>query len=229
MTLAFTFPIKDAWVVVADRKKITKLNDVFDNNGLPKKITIDNKIKMEKISKGLIFVGAGFEGVLVKAIEQIDLSETFDKFKENIHIHINAIYEDYGQFIQEDEFLIIEREMKKAFKFKIKEIKDSDGINGVYELESDGNNWFIGCYEDCLSLGSVKETLFSFRDLSYTEINGPFNNSCNHLLSLLSKDYLDSVGHPSIHGSNIWVVSKEKNKRIFTFPKDYKYEVKEDD
>jgi len=228
MTLSFIFRTKGALVVVADRKAISKDDNIRDADSLSIKFFMDNITKIKEISHNLIFVGAGNKEILDKAIERINLSNDFEEFLKYLKIKINEIYSDFGEEkIDQEEFLVIEKDKQRAFKFRIKEIRESGGEKGCYELNSSkiGNN-FIGCYENCINLGNVKQKIIDLRDKDFRRRNEEFRNKCNEFLSDLSIDNLNSVGHPSIHGSDIWLISKKKIKKFFTYPKNkYDYEI----
>jgi len=228
MTLAFTFPIKDAWVLVADKKAISKAKD-RDENLEEISFFSDNTEKIKEIGHNLFFVGSGEQEILEKTIEIINHSKNFNEFKENIVSKIDELYGIFGEkIITNEEFLIINKVTQSAFKFEIKEIKK--GVReGVHKLNSCFKNNFIGCYDNCKNLGLVKLEFSSLKNKSFQDIDIEFNNQCNRFLSLLSIDYSAVVGHPAIHGSDIWVINKNKIKKIITHPKEgYDYEVEDD-
>ena len=91
-------------------------------------------------------------------------------------------------------------------------------------------NNFIGCYENCINLGNVKLEINQLRTNISTSAGKKFYQECNRILSLLAIDNLYSVGHPAIHGSDIWLVSNNKIKKVYSSPANtYLWEVKEDD
>jgi len=217
MTLAFTFPIKDAWIIISDRKMISKDDNIKDADSMCIKFFVDNQQKVKQISHNLIFVGAGNREILDKVIERINLSKDFDEFVTYIKIKMAEVNTNFGNIIDEEEFLIIEQNTQKAFKFRIKDISQNKGGLHVLNL-SDMNHNFIGCYDNCVNLGEAKLEIEELKNKSFSDLNKEFYRSCNKILSLLAIDHLYSVGHPSIHGSDIWAVSKDKLKKIYSIP-----------
>lgn len=227
MTLAFTFPIKDAWVIVSDKKMISKIKQNIEDGPGEINFFSDNVNKIKELPHNLIFVGSGEQEILEKIIEIINNSENFDEFKQNIKLKIDELYSLFGDTIHNEEFLIIEKDKQNAFKFEIQEIK-KEKKEGVHELGlTKLENNFIGCYENCINFGNVKLKISSLKNKLFNNTNKEFNDNCNDQLSLLAIDNLNSVGHPAIHGSDIWIVSKNKVKKISTYPKNnYTYGVK---
>jgi hypothetical protein len=216
MTLAFTFKIKDAWVIVADKKAVSKFKAESQSD---LSVFSDSIEKIKEINKNLFFMGDGDKDVLDLLIDNSKTCLNFEEFKINL---------DNQSFIQREEFLVIEKNTQKGFKIK----KDFLGQFQIKEINNSVNdNNFIGCYAG-INLGNVKEELKEIAVLEFEEIGDKFYNFCNRCLSFLSVDYLNEVGHPLIHGSDIWIISREKIKKISANPKrEYSYteEVKEDD
>jgi len=217
MTLALTFRIKDAWVVVSDRKMISKDDNIKDADSLCIKYFVDNQQKIKQINHELIFVGAGNKEVLDKVVERINLSKNFEEFLDYLKIKMSEVNVDFGKIIDEEEFLIIEQRKQRAFKFKIKKINRDQ--EGCYSLNfSDMENNFIGCYENCINLGIIKLDIEELKNKTFAELDEDFYRGCNKILSFLAIDNLSSVGHPAIHGADIWIISKDKLKKIYTMP-----------
>jgi hypothetical protein len=225
MTLSFTFKVKDAWIIVADKKAISYAEmETNEKNHF----FSDNTEKIKEINNHLFFVGAGNQEILDKAIEAINSFSNLKEFKDNLDIVISQ-FSDFNFMINLEEFLIIDQINQKAIKCKLKNflLKKADGFEEV-NTSSDKN--FIGCYEMCNNLGNVKIKFSSMRKIKFKSIGNKVYDFCNWCLSLLSVDYLKEIGHPAIHGSDIWIISKEKVKKISTLPKNvYEYEVIKDD
>ena len=79
-------------------------------------------------------------------------------------------------------------------------------------------NNFIGCYENCINLGIIKLDIEELKNKTFAELDEDFYKGCNKILSFLAIDNLSSVGHPAIHGADIWIISKDKLKKIYTMP-----------
>jgi len=225
MTLSFTFKVKDAWVIVSDKKAISyaEMEEGGKNNFFS-----DNMEKIKEINNHLFFVGAGNQEILDKAIEIINNFSNFEEFQNNLEIVISQ-FSDFNSIINFEEFLIIDQINQKAIKCKLKNLllRKTDWLKEV-NTSSDKN--FIGCYEGCNNLGNIKTEFSSMREIKFNEMGNKLYDFCNRCLSLLSVDYLGEIGHPAIHGSDIWVISKEKAKKILTLPKNvYEYEVIKDD
>ncbi|MFH1938493.1 MAG: hypothetical protein ABIJ60_03060 [Patescibacteria group bacterium] len=223
MTLAFTFPIKDAWVIVADKGVISRL-DTTDKMSEKTTTFSDNEIKIKSLENDLFFVGAGNQEYLERIIEVINKSKSFHEFKKEIVLKIAEAYGSFESTIPKNEvFLIIDKNSQEAIKFDTCLMSEDVYSLGITKLK----NNFIGCFKENTNLGYVKIKIASFRNMTFEQVGNSFFDLCNDMLSLLSIDYPNLVGHPSIQGSNIWVISKEKVKKVFTFPKnDYNYEVK---
>jgi len=229
MTLAFTFPIKDAWIIVADKGVISKL-DTTDE--MLNKITTfsDNAVKIQSLNHNLFFVGTGDQDILEKIVEIINNSPDFSEFKDNIFLKMNEAYSDFGGLNKKEVFLIIDKELQEALKFETELIRNDRLDKGVCSLSGENlKDNFIGSFRNNTNLGYVKTKISSLREVLFTETDEKFNDICNDMLSLLSVDYPNMVGHPSIQGSNIWIISKGTIRKVFTFPKNnYDYEVKEE-
>ena len=230
MTLAFTFQIKDAWVIVADRKRVSMDDNVRDRDLLYIKFFTDNITKIKKISKNLIFVGAGRKDILEKTIEVIGSSPNLQEvlnYKKRVIDNICSNFEI--KEIDLEEFLIIDKDTQKGFKFNIRSIRDDDEKNGFWELDDlELENNFIGTYESVV-LGNVKIDIGKLKQNTLETVNKKFSNECGRLLSIISLDNLYSVGHPQIHGFDIWIISKDKIKKIYAEPTTkFRYGVKEE-
>jgi len=216
MTLAFTFKIKNAWVIIADKKAVSKFKAESQSDI---SVFSDSIEKIKEINNNLLFIGAGDKDLLDLLIDNSKTCSNFWEFKTNLNNQ---------SFIQKEEFLVIEKNTQKGFKIK----KDQRGQFQIKEINNSVNeNNFIGCYGG-INLGNVKEELRNIIGLEFEKASDKFYDFCNRCLSFLSVDYLGEVGHPLIHGSDIWIISKEKIKKISANPKrEYKYtkEVKEDD
>jgi len=220
MTLAFIFSIEDAWVVVADKRDTSYMYG-DGNNKIP--FFSDNVEKIKEIDHNLFFIGAGNQDILDKSIELINSCNDFNEFNNNIEKNIDALYGQFGTSIDLEEFIVIDQKMQKAFKFKVKDIKEKKK-KGKEEIKNSSDKNFIGNYENCKDLGVVKINFSVVRKINFNQISTKFCDFCNSWLSLLSIDSLDYVGHPAIHGSDIWVISKDKIRKIVTYPKNnYEY------
>lgn len=225
MTLAFTFPIKDAWIIVSDKKDISRGKG---DGEYGVSFFSDNVDKIRDIKKHkLFFVGAGSEEILKETIKRIESCNNFNEFKNtaNLKNNIDRIFNHFAGEINLEEFLIIDQKEQEAFKFKMKDIKNNKNDEWG-QITRTSNKNFIGNFsKDSKNFGLVKTEITSLRELGFEEFGKSASNLCNRWLSLLSIDFLDYIGHPAIHGSDIWVVSKEEVKKIQTNPKniyDYK-------
>lgn len=228
MTLAFTFRIKDAWVVVADRKRVSLDDNMKDRDLNYIKLFTDNITKIKKINDNIIFIGAGRIDILEKAIEVLGLLVSFQEvldYKKRVIDNICSHFKPNE--IDLEEFLIIDKTTQKGFKFNIRKIRDEK--NGFWELDKiEIENNFVGTY-DCVTLGNVKIDIGKINQNTFEKIHKKFYSECGRLLSSLSLDNLYSVGHPQIHGFDVWIVSKDKIKKIYAEPTTtFRYEVKEE-
>ena len=183
MTLAFTFQIKDAWVIVADRKRVSMDDNVRDRDLLYIKFFTDNITKIKKISNNLIFVGAGRKDILEKTIEVIGSSPNLQEvlnYKKRVIDNICSNFEI--KEIDLEEFLIIDKDTQKGFKFNIRSIRDDDEKNGFWELDDlELENNFIGTYESVV-LGNVKIDIGKLKQNTLETVNKKFSNECGRLL-----------------------------------------------
>lgn len=225
MTLSFTFKIKDAWIIVADKKAVSYAErDIGGKNNF----FSDNIDKIREINNHLFFVAAGSQEILDKAIEVINSFSNFEEFQTNLDIVISQFF-DFSHIINLEEFLIIDQINQKTIKCKLKDLLLNKKA-GLKEVNTSSDKNFIGCYEGCNNLGNIKTEFHSMREIKFNEVGDRVYDFCNRCLSLLAVDYLGEVGHPTIHGSDIWIISKEKIKKISTLPKNvYEYEVINDD
>lgn len=234
MTLAFTFKIKDAWIIIADKGVVSKLDSTDDRrNSARDKITIfsDNEIKIKNLKYNLFFVGSGEQEYLDKIVKVINDSDNFLDFKDHLHTKMAEVYGGFNSSVpKNEEFLIIDKKSQKAFKIDTRLIEKDGDEKGVYPLDIINlENNFIGSFKQNARIGYVKIKITSLKNIPFDKVKREFNDICNDMLSLLSMDYPNLIGHPSIQGSNIWIISKTKIKKVFTFPKNnynYKYKAK---
>ncbi|MFA5953336.1 MAG: hypothetical protein WC812_01965 [Candidatus Pacearchaeota archaeon] len=222
MTLAFTFPIKDAWVIVADKKAVSKFKAESQSDI---SVFSDSIEKIKGINHNLFFVGSGDEKILSDIIDDAKQYLNFEDFKKYLEIKLKNIF----LTITDEQFLVIDKSSQKGFqirkdknnKFETKEIKNSVNCKN-----------FIGTFNENTRLGEIKEELTNINNLKFSDMGERFYDFCNRCLGNIAVDNLYCVGHPLVHGSDIWIISKEKIKKISAKPErkySYTEEVKEDD
>jgi hypothetical protein len=222
MTLAFTFPIKDAWVIIADKKAISKFKAESQSDI---SVFSDSIEKIKEINDNLLFVGSGDEKILSDIIDDAKQYLNFEDFKKYLEIKLKSI----SLTIRDEQFLVIDKSSQKGFQIG-KNKKNEFEINKIKNYINSNN--FIGTYNENTRLGEIKEELTNIGNLKFSDTGDRFFDLCNRCLGNIAVDNLYYVGHPLVHGSDIWIISKEKIKKISANPKrEYNYieEVKQDD
>lgn len=222
MTYVFTFPIKNAWVCVADRLTTDKkFLDVNVEGGRVERIRMDNITKIEELSKNLVFVGAGSSEILRIITNNLDVKVSFGEFKKDLHSFLKTLYGKYGRDMENTEFIIIDQRNKKAYKFNVSKILNSDSRrtnNGICKISS-CEQGFMGD-DDIAHLDNAKTKLLR-RETHVFRKSSPLIRECILILEDIAKERLNQVGHPAIDGCDFWVISKNKIRKFFVFPKDY--------
>ena len=219
MTLAFTFPIKDAWVIVADRLLIGKEGEYNFKEFEEERMRLDNLSKIEHLpSKDLVFVGAGHSELLDIFIEKINLKEDLTKFKKDFELICSSL--STGKFeisVKSTEFLIIDKKNLKVFHFldgKTKEIRTCE-------------QGFIGSLDNLKNLNDAKADLKRREDYTFDPKDSGAILEFIYTLEKLAKQKLSQVGHPAIDGCDIWIITKEKIITMSVSPKKYIWDEKE--
>lgn len=219
MTLILTFPIKNAWVCVADRLIIHR-NEAITNEGRQEINRIDNLTKLEKLSNNYIFAGAGNKTILEIVANTFERRNNFVQFIEEIRSFANRLYETNGRL--ETEFLLINQENLKATKIDLDQVRINrrSSQNGVYDLTS-CENGFLGGIE-VPHLDNAKAKLLRRENYTFkSKLYRPLIEQCIGILEDISKERLDCIGHPAVDGCDIWIVSKRKIMKFFVYPKNY--------
>lgn len=216
MTLAFIFPIKDAWIVVADRL-VTITDGLVMEDGKEHRIPIDNKSKIEELSKELIFIGAGDLELLDEFVKLINSKNNLDEFNQEFNQYCTSLsVTPFATSVKKTEFIIIDKSNLTATKY----------LDGHLNNISDSlDNSFIGSKEALsdFSVRSAKTKLI--REKGMRKLSKNKNNFLISILEDLSSQRLDCIGHPAIDGCDIWEIKKDKIRKFFIEPKKYSWRI----
>lgn len=221
MTLVFTFPINDAWVIIADRLIIGKDGSYNFEEDIEHKERLDNTTKIEHfIGKNLVFAGAGDNDLLELFVEKIGIKNSLDEFKTDFEGLCNSLRSggEFEQSVTNTEFIIINQTNLEAFKF----------INGKYKKIDGCSEGFVGYVKKLKNFNDVKADLIRRSNYDFDSNDDEVIMEWVYSLEKLAKQKLYSVGHPAIDGCNIWIVEKNKIQKIFVSPKNYEWEIKND-